>query len=70
MVGPDGALCCGLYAGGPLTVPGCEVPGCGVPVKCGRTPNLSWGSSTVNGVPAVTYSPTPSRVQYHRRCGS
>ena len=20
--------------------------------------------------PAVTYSPTPSRVQYHRRCGS
>ena len=40
------------------------------PVKCGRTPTCWWGSSTVNGVPAVTYSPTPSRVQYHRRCGS
>ena len=40
------------------------------PVKCGRTPTWWWGSSTVNGVPAVTYSPTPSRVQYHRRCGS
>ena len=24
----------------------------------------------VNLCPAVTYSPTPSRVQYHRRCGS
>ena len=23
-----------------------------------------------NVCPAVTYSPTPSRVQYHRRCGS
>ncbi len=38
--------------------------------KCGRTPTWWWGSSTVNDVPAVTYSPTPSRVQYHRRCGS
>jgi len=28
-----------------------------------------WGSRP-NGCPAVTYSPTPSRVQYHRRCGS
>jgi hypothetical protein len=30
-----------------------------------------WRLSTIfNGCPAVTYSPTPSRVQYHRRCGS
>ena len=29
-----------------------------------------WGSRPCNDVPAVTYSPTPSRVQYHRRCGS
>jgi hypothetical protein len=28
------------------------------------------GLSTLIVVPAVTYSPTPSRVQYHRRCGS
>ena len=32
-------------------------------------PNLVVGAST-NVCPAVTYSPTPSRVQYHRRCGS
>ena len=28
-----------------------------------------WGLDLIV-VPAVTYSPTPSRVQYHRRCGS
>ena len=28
------------------------------------------GGPRPNDVPAVTYSPTPSRVQYHRRCGS
>ena len=33
-------------------------------------PNLVVGVLDLNGVPAVTYSPTPSRVQYHRRCGS
>ena len=33
-------------------------------------PNHVVGASTVNVCPAVTYSPTPSRVQYHRRCGS
>ena len=36
----------------------------GEPQPCG------WGSRPFNDVPAVTYSPTPSRVQYHRRCGS
>ena len=36
----------------------------GEPQPCG------WGSRPCNDVPAVTYSPTPSRVQYHRRCGS
>ena len=35
----------------------------GEPQPCG------WGSRP-NECPAVTYSPTPSRVQYHRRCGS
>ena len=29
-----------------------------------------WGLDPFNVCPAVTYSPTPSRVQYHRRCGS
>ena len=43
----------------------------GVVVKVGEPPNLVVGGlSTCNDVPAVTYSPTPSRVQYHRRCGS
>ena len=38
--------------------------------KCGRPqPVTGWGLD-LNGCPAVTYSPTPSRVQYHRRCGS
>ena len=41
-----------------------------VGVKCGRAPTCGWGSRPCNDVPAVTYSPTPSRVQYHRRCGS
>ncbi len=41
-----------------------------VGVKCGRTPNVVGGPRPFNDVPAVTYSPTPSRVQYHRRCGS
>jgi hypothetical protein len=40
-------------------------------VNVGEPPNLVVGGlSTFNDVPAVTYSPTPSRVQYHRRCGS
>jgi hypothetical protein len=33
-------------------------------------PNQCWLGPRPNGCPAVTYSPTPSRVQYHRRCGS
>ncbi|MET3706841.1 hypothetical protein ABIB17_001461, partial [Arthrobacter sp. UYEF6] len=37
-------------------------------VNVGEPPNLVVGGfSTCNDVPAVTYSPTPSRVQYHRR---
>ena len=41
-------------------------------LKCGRAPTMAgWGSRPFSkGCPAVTYSPTPSRVQYHRRCGS
>ena len=35
-----------------------------------ESPNRVVGALDLNGVPAVTYSPTPSRVQYHRRCGS
>jgi hypothetical protein len=33
-------------------------------------PRRPVGARALNGCPAVTYSPTPSRVQYHRRCGS
>ena len=35
-----------------------------------QAPTVVVGVLDRNGVPAVTYSPTPSRVQYHRRCGS
>ncbi len=37
----------------------------------GVRPRTWWcGASACNGCPAVSYSPTLSRVQYHRRCGS
>ena len=35
----------------------------------GKSPDL-WSGLLPNVCPAVSYSPTPSRVQYHRRCGS
>ena len=36
-----------------------------------RTPGSGVGLEATNKKgPAVSYSPTPSRVQYHRRCGS
>ena len=45
-----------LPMGAPLTYPDIQ-----------RTPYLStWGSRFKNK-PAMTYSPTPSKVQYHRR---
>jgi hypothetical protein len=36
----------------------------------GPPTRVCWGALDLNGCPAVTYSPTPSREQYHRRCGS
>ncbi len=42
----------------------------GVVVKVGEPPDVCLEALDRNDVPAVTYSPTPSRVQYHRRCGS
>ena len=68
---PGGAglcQCCGvewLKRQGPDIV--CQGPA--VWFKCGR-PQPWWLGPRPNGCPAVTYSPTPSRVQYHRRCGS
>lgn len=39
-------------------------------LNAGGPPTWWLGVLDLNDVPAVTYSPTPSRVQYHRRCGS
>ena len=37
----------------------------------GHHPDWGVGLEATNKKgPAVSYSPTPSRVQYHRRCGS
>src|SRR6185312_881126 len=35
----------------------------------GEGPAVVGGAFPCKECPAVTYSPTPSRVQYHRRCG-
>ena len=51
--------------GGASRVVGVRVVG----VLNGSGPNL-WLGPEPNVCPAVSYSPTPSRVQYHRRCGS
>ena len=46
----------GRFRGGVKCVEGIHTRGCG-------SPQLMF-------IPAVTYSPTPFRVQYHQRCGS
>ena len=52
--------------GSRLMFQGAECPG----VLNGSGPDVRCRGLSSNVCPAVTYSPTPSRVQYHRRCGS
>lgn len=40
-------------------------------VNCVGPPHLVvWGPLVFGCVAVVSYSPTPSQVQYHRRCGA
>ena len=64
----------GLKGKGPQRVRGQVFSGHGHKAGGGLNaegPPGAWpGGPSSNNGPAVTYSPTPSRVQYHRRCGS
>ena len=68
-VGCDAAGSCGRVRVWPAGGAGGSWLWC-VGLNAGEPQPVVGAPRPCNDVPAVTYSPTPSRVQYHRRCGS